>query len=184
MIGFLPNLQGPEYVTCIISVGIFKPLNMWTVFQHSFHSPFPRVFGQQIRSIELMSPCMRTTRACKIRSKKKIEQRKNGRRERSGMCNSRRRRRRRAHTKGAPASDIEHSGGGGFSTTLRGGMSTSSSTARPRRAELCRTAAAAACGIDCGTAPAEHPHRRPRRYALHTAHKRTPTIYTHTYINL
>jgi len=81
------------------------------------------------------------------------------------------------HTKGAPASDIEHK--------LRWrrrrlhhhnrGMSTSSSAVRPRRAELYRPAAAAdaACGIDCGTAPAEHPHRRPRRYALHT--RRTHT---------
>lgn len=38
----------------------------------------------------------------------------------------------------------------------------------------------AACGIDCGTAPAKHPHRRPRRYALHTqtrAHANT-LVYT------
>ncbi|XP_029346738.1 calcium/calmodulin-dependent protein kinase type II delta chain isoform X9 [Acyrthosiphon pisum] len=60
-------------------------------------------------------------------------------------------------------------------------MSTSSSAGYPRRAELCRSAAAAdaACGIDCGTAPAEHPHRRPRRYALHTRRTHTFTN-THT----
>jgi len=81
--------------------------------------------------------------------------------------------------------------GGGGSTVLHHynrGMSTSSSAVRPRRAELCRPAAAAdsACGIDCGTAPAEHPHRRPRRYALHTrrahTHTHTPTHkQTHTH---
>jgi hypothetical protein len=74
---------------------------------------------------------------------------------------------------------------GGGSTTLHHynrGMSTSSSAIRPRRAELCRPAAAAdaVCGIDCGTAPAEHPHRRPRRYALHTRLTHTH-IYTQTH---
>lgn len=85
-------------------------------------------------------------------------------------------RRRRARTKGAPASNIEHKWRQRQLSSTRPyrGMSTSSSAIRPRRAEHCRSAAAAAaCGIDCGTAPAEHPHRRPRRYALHIQHTQT-----------
>lgn len=87
------------------------------------------------------------------------------------------------HTKGAPASDIEHKLRRRRLHHYNRGMSTSSSVVRPRRAELYRPAAAAdaACGIDCGTAPAEHPHRRPWRYALHTrrAHTHART-HSHT----